>query len=133
MNGKTTLQPPSATRGANRLGDARPQVRIIFADGQRIGPGKIDLLEAIGSTGSISGAGRQLGMSYRRAWLLVDAVNQMFARPVVLAAAGGAHGGGAQLTELGRALVAAYRRIEARTAETIQDELASFESEFSAT
>jgi molybdate transport system regulatory protein len=114
------------------LAGAQPHVRIIFGDGQRIGPGKIDLLEAIGATGSISAAGRELGMSYRRAWLLVDAVNAMFARPVVIAAAGGAHGGGAQLTDLGRAVVAAYRRIENRARVAISEELASIEKDFSA-
>jgi molybdate transport system regulatory protein len=107
-----------------------PRLRIVLAGGQRLGPGKADLLEAIGRTGSISAAGRELGMSYRRAWLLVDAVNGMFRRPVVLASAGGAHGGGAELTEFGRSLVAAYRRIEARTLVAIREELAAFGDDF---
>lgn len=109
---------------------ARPRVRIVFHDAMRLGPGKIDLLEAVGRTGSISAAGRDLGMSYRRAWLLVDAVNRLFKEPVVVASAGGAHGGGAELTDLGRALVAAYRRIEERTRQAIHEELAPFEADF---
>jgi molybdate transport system regulatory protein len=94
-----------------------------------LGPGKIDLLDTIGRTGSISAAGRELGMSYRRAWLLVDEVNRLFRRPVVSASAGGSHGGGAQLTDFGRALVAAYRRIEERARVAIREELAPFESD----
>jgi molybdate transport system regulatory protein len=108
---------------------ARPRLRIVFAEAMRLGPGKIDLLDAIGRKGSISAAGRDLGMSYRRAWLLVDEVNRMFRRPVVVAVAGGAHGGGAQLTDFGRALIAAYRRIEDRTRIAIREELAPFESD----
>lgn len=113
-----------------RASQARPRVRIVFHDTMRLGPGKIDLLEAVGRTGSISAAGRDLGMSYRRAWLLVDAVNRLFKEPVVVASVGGSHGGGAELTDLGRALVAAYRRIEERTRQAIQEELAPFEKDF---
>jgi molybdate transport system regulatory protein len=98
----------------------------------RIGPGKIDLLEAIERTGSISAAGRALGMSYRRAWLLVDELGRLFSRPVVVASAGGAHGGGARLTDFGLALIGAYRRIEARTAQAIREELAPFETDLRA-
>ena len=107
---------------------ARPRLRIIFAAGRKVGPGKADLLEAIGRTGSISAAGREMGMSYRRAWLLVDEVNRIFKEPVVVAAAGGTHGGGANLTDFGRALVAAYRRIEDRTRTAIREELGPFEN-----
>lgn len=114
---------------SGRMADARPRLRIVFDDAMRIGPGKIDLLEAIGRTGSISAAGRALGMSYRRAWLLVDEVNKIFKRPVVIASVGGAHGGGAQLTDFGWALAAAYRRIEARTHRAIREELAPFETD----
>jgi molybdate transport system regulatory protein len=89
-----------------------------------LGPGKVDLLEAIARTGSISAASREMGMSYRRAWLLVDALNQMFAAPLVVAAPGGAHGGGAQITDFGRQIAAAYRRIEERTRIVIREELA---------
>jgi molybdate transport system regulatory protein len=105
------------------------RLRVVFPDGRQIGPGKADLLEAIGRTGSISSAARDLGMSYRRAWLLVDELGKLFKRPLLTTAAGGAHGGGAELTDFGRALVAAYRRIEDRTAEAVRAELIAFESD----
>lgn len=128
-----SLPTPETPEGAHtagpRLDDAKPRLRIDFGYPTRLGPGKIDLLEAIGETGSISAAGRRLGMSYRRAWLLADAVNGFFQRPVVIASTGGTHGGGAQLTDFGRALVAAYRRIEQRTRLAIREELAPFESD----
>ncbi len=89
-------------------------VRVDFAPGSRLGPGKIDLLEAIATTGSISGAGRSMKMSYRRAWLLVDSLNRMFRHPLVEASPGGAKGGGAHLTPMGREIVAHYRAIEAK-------------------
>ncbi len=114
---------------AGRILQAVPRLRIVLGADHRLGPGKFDLIEAIGETGSISAAGRRLGMSYRRAWLLVDQVNRMFRQPVVLAAAGGTHGGGAQLTPFGQSLLAAYRRIEARTRAAIAEELGPFEAE----
>jgi molybdate transport system regulatory protein len=91
----------------------RYSLRLDFAPGGRLGPGKADLLQAIAETGSISGAGRAMRMSYRRAWLLVDELNRMFSRPVVEAQPGGAHGGGARLTEIGQEVLARYRAIEA--------------------
>ncbi|WPB86049.1 winged helix-turn-helix domain-containing protein [Sediminicoccus rosea] len=80
--------------------------------GGRIGPGKINLLEAIEREGSISAAGRALGMSYKRAWDLVDALNKQLREPAVAASPGGPRGGGATLTDAGRKLVADYREIE---------------------
>lgn len=77
-----------------------------------VGPGKIALLEAIGETGSISAAGRKLRMSYRRAWLLVDALNRTFDAPVLTTATGGREGGGTSLTPLGMEVVRRYRRAE---------------------
>jgi molybdate transport system regulatory protein len=78
-----------------------------------LGPGKVDLLEAIAKTGSISAAARELAMSYRRAWLLVDTMNRCFRLPVVVTEAGGRRGGGARLTASGKEAVRRYRRIEA--------------------
>jgi len=89
----------------------RATLRLDFDRG-RLGPGKIALLEAIRNTGSISAAGRQFGMAYRRAWLLVDEVNRMFFTPLVLARGGGKNGGGAELTELGQRIVQLYRDAE---------------------
>jgi molybdate transport system regulatory protein len=90
----------------------RLTLRVDLGAGRALGPGKIRLLEAIESTGSISQAGRKLGMSYRRAWLLVDDMNNCFRDPVVEAQPGGAHGGGATLTPFGKKLVSRYRTIE---------------------
>jgi molybdate transport system regulatory protein len=90
----------------------RLSLRIDLASGGRIGPGKIAVLEAIGQTGSISGAGRALGMSYRRTWALVEDLNNSLGRNVVETAAGGSGGGGASLTEAGRAVITCYRAIE---------------------
>lgn len=91
----------------------------------RVGPGKIALLEAIDREGSISAAGRALGMSYRRAWELVDALNKVVAMPVVATSPGGSHGGGAQLTDAGRALVVNYRLIERKARRAAQPHLAA--------
>ena len=88
-------------------------LRLDFAPGGRLGPGKADLLQAIAETGSISGAGRAMRMSYRRAWLLVDELNRMFLLPLVEAQPGGAHGGGARLTAIGQDVLRRYRAIEA--------------------
>jgi molybdate transport system regulatory protein len=87
-------------------------LRVDFGPGRSIGPGKVRLLEAIDRTGSISQAGRSLGMSYRRAWLLIDDMNQCFRHAVVNAKPGGSQGGGAMLTEFGGELVRDYRAIE---------------------
>ena len=98
--------------GAGIVSDTRLTLRVDFGPGRSIGPGKIRLLEAVDRTGSISQAGRTLGMSYRRAWLLIDDMNQCFRDAVVSARPGGAQGGGAVLTEFGMELVRDYRAIE---------------------
>ena len=87
-------------------------VRIDLDSEDRIGPGKIELLEQIREHGSISAAGRAMDMSYRRAWLLVDALNRTFREPVVATKLGGNGGGGAELTPFGEALVGRYRDME---------------------
>jgi molybdate transport system regulatory protein len=114
------------TGGDTRLRALEPRLRIEFGEGIRLGPGKIDLLEAIVETGSISGAGRKTGMSYRRAWLLVEELNTLFTSPVVTTSAGGAHGGGTEVTPFGLALVAAFRRLEVRTRHAIAEEFSAF-------
>lgn len=90
----------------------RVTLRLDFDTGSRLGPGKVALLEAIERTGSIAAAGREFGMSYRRAWLLTDEVNRTFDKPLVEARGGGRNGGGAALTERGREIVALYRAVE---------------------
>jgi len=88
------------------------KVQIYCGEEIAMGPGKADLLEAVMSEGSISGAGRKLGMSYRRTWLLVDAMNRCWAQPLVDTAAGGSHGGGAQVTAFGESVLAHYRALQ---------------------
>lgn len=87
-------------------------VRIDLPDGARLGHGKARLLEMIRDHGSISAAGRAMGMSYRRAWLLVEALNTMFRAPLVVTQAGGAGGGRAVLTAEGEAALRLYRAVE---------------------
>lgn len=104
-------------------GTARLMLRVDFGPNRAIGPGKIRLLEAIEASGSISQAGRALGMSYRRAWLLIDDMNHCFREPVVAAQPGGSRGGGAALTAFGRALVGNYRAIEVAAHAAAQDRM----------
>lgn len=91
-----------------------------------MGPGKADLLAAIGETGSISAAGRRLGMSYRRAWLLVETMNRCFRAPLVAAAKGGRSGGGARLTPAGAEALARYRAMEAQAERALALEMRHF-------
>jgi molybdate transport system regulatory protein len=90
----------------------RLRLRLYFGD-VLLGPGRADLLQGIAETGSISAAGRVMGMSYRRAWTLVETMNAAFAAPLVESTRGGAKGGGARLTEAGQRVLTHYRRIEA--------------------
>ena len=88
----------------------------INVEGHHFGPGKAQLLELIAETGSISQAAKKMQMSYRRAWLLIDELNQMFAEPCVEKTTGGAHGGGAKVTAFGQRVVVAFRNLEQHTA-----------------
>ncbi len=90
-------------------------LRLEFGNDTRIGPGKIRLLELVGETGSIAAAGRAMGMSYRRAWMLVDSLNRSFRKPVTRTQPGGKRGGGTWLTPMGKMLVAEYRAMERET------------------
>jgi molybdate transport system regulatory protein len=110
------------------MGNVRLTVRIDFGAERALGPGKIRLLEAIGKTGSISRGGRALGMSYRRAWLLVDDMNRCFRAPVVATQPGGVKGGGAALTPFGVALIENYRAIEAQAAAAAMPRLQALEN-----
>ncbi|MGU9978496.1 winged helix-turn-helix domain-containing protein [Phreatobacter sp. HK31-P] len=87
-------------------------LRVDFAPGVRLGPGKADLLEGIRDTGSIAAAGRRMGMSYKRAWMLVETMNAMFVAPLVTSTKGGRAGGGAELTGTGIEVLAAFRAME---------------------
>ncbi|HPR06560.1 MAG: winged helix-turn-helix domain-containing protein [Zoogloeaceae bacterium] len=90
----------------------RHQVRIMLDDKIALGPGKATLLEAIGRHGSISAAAREMGMSYTRAWALVDAMNRCFRQPVVLTVTGGKRGGGAEVSATGYEVLRQYRAME---------------------
>ena len=90
---------------------ARLSIRIDFGPEVRLGPGKVALLEQIATTGSISAAARDMGMSYKRAWDLVEELNGIFDMPLVASQSGGKKGGGASLTNLGQDVATQYRRI----------------------
>lgn len=98
-------------------------LRLDFPPDNRLGRGKIELLEHIRETGSIAAAGRAMDMSYRRAWLLVDALNQMFDEPAVEPQRGGKQGGGAQLTPFGEMLITCFRQMEEKAVAALQAEI----------
>jgi len=120
MSTKARNGPPrtAAAKATPRPGSsaASPgvRVRVDFNDRCSVGIGKICLLEGIARTGSLAQAAREIGMSYRRAWLLVDSMNADFDTAVIRATVGGSGGGGAQLTPFGCELIEAYRRLESR-------------------
>lgn len=101
----------------------KPVLRIDFPPGERLGHGKIELMELIAETGSISAAGRAMDMSYRRAWLLVDALNHMFRQPVIESQRGGKQGGGAALTAFGAELLERYRSMQKRMNEALRADI----------
>jgi len=107
-------------------GKPGPRLRLVLAPGIWFGPGRAALLEGVAETGSIAAAGRRLGMSYKRAWMLVESMNTHFDAPLVTAAKGGAKGGGAKLTELGSELLMRYRRMESQMNEAIKSEVRAF-------
>jgi molybdate transport system regulatory protein len=110
-------------RYGNKTEGAR--LRLVLRRGVAFGPGKADLLEGIRDTGSIAAAGRALGMSYTRAWQLVEAMNREFRTPLVERSKGGAARGGASLTALGAAVLQRYRRIETAAQRAIARDLAA--------
>lgn len=103
--------------------ELRLRMRVMCGDTNAIGPGKIELLEAIQAHRSITAAAKALGMSYRRAWLLVDELNRALKVPAVETAAGGAGGGGTALTPTGDKVLALYRGIEARAQEACREDI----------
>ena len=107
---------------------ARLTLRLDFGPGQAVGHGKIRLLEAVREFGSIAAAGRSMGMSYRRAWLLIDELNTLFDKPVIATKHGGQHGGGAELTPFGSRVVEQYHAIEAKAHAAAAAELEALSS-----
>ena len=109
-------------------GSARLRIRVVFGSGVMLGPGKADLLERIAETGSIAAAGRAMGMSYKRAWSLVEELNALFQHPLVLSSRGGATGGGASLTDMGEQVLALYRELEEAARKTGADQIERLQS-----
>jgi molybdate transport system regulatory protein len=107
---------------------ARLKLRVLFEGEHSLGPGKVQLLEAVREHGSISGAARSMEMAYRHAWVLIDDLNRCFGAPVVATAAGGRHGGGARLTPLGEELVRRFRRMERSARRALARELEALEA-----
>jgi molybdate transport system regulatory protein len=104
------------------------KIRIYRGDIPAMGPGKADLLEAIARSGSISAAARSMGMSYKRAWDLVDTMNHSFKRPLVATAKGGQQGGGAQVTAFGQEVLGRYRELETKATQSVLNELSALNS-----
>lgn len=105
------------------VGPLKLKAQLLCGDELAMGPGKADLLDAIQAEGSISGAGRRLGMSYRRTWLLVDAMNRCWSEPLVEATPGGGEHRGARVTAAGLEVLTAYRALEAAVAEAAEGPL----------
>ncbi len=104
----------------------KPRLRILLGADIAIGPGKADLLDAVARSGSIAAAAREMGMSYRRAWLLVDTMNRSFRTPLVETAKGGTSGGGARVTEFGLDVLSRYRAMELTAAAAVAAEMREF-------
>jgi len=121
MNSRTPRNRDQQAVAAREL-----RLRVYAGDAIAMGPGKADLLEAIDRIGSISGAGRELGISYKRCWDLVETMNASFREPLVATAAGGSRGGGTVLTDCGREVLAQFRRMEERARESVTDEMTRF-------
>ncbi|MGO4916620.1 winged helix-turn-helix domain-containing protein [Pseudogemmobacter sp. W21_MBD1_M6] len=100
------------------LSPTKVRIRLVFDEDAMLGPGKAELLERIRDTGSISAAGRQMQMSYKRAWMLVETLNAIFREPLVDSTRGGKKGGGAKLTQTGLAVLAQYRSFEETVAKS---------------
>jgi molybdate transport system regulatory protein len=102
------------------------KLRVMFGSEIAIGPGKAELLDAIAATGSISASAKQLGMSYRRAWLLVDTMNRCFREPLVASATGGTGGGGAHVTAFGRRVMARFHAMQKHVDRALDADLSAF-------
>jgi molybdate transport system regulatory protein len=105
---------------ASPTSSVRPRIRVRHGDEIALGPGKVDLLEAIEKAGTLAEAARSLGMSYMRAWHLLQTMNACFKEPLVHTSRGGAERGGAHLTETGKAVLAAYRRMETESLRALE-------------
>ncbi len=104
-----------------------PRLRVLFGGTTALGPGRVVLLDAIGRTGSIAAAAREMGMSYRRAWTLVEAMNKCFKSALVERAVGGKGGGGAVLTQAGHDVIDRYQEMESKASKSVVAELEEFQ------
>jgi len=102
-------------------------LRVLGRRAPAIGPGKAELIERIAATGSISAAARAMGMSYRRAWQLAEALNRDFRQPVIATAVGGKRGGGARVTPFGRSIARQFRAMEKKASASIARDLRRFQ------
>ena len=116
-------QTPASTPKQRSEPDVRFRMRVIQDGTIALGPGKVQLLEAVREHGSISAAARSLGMSYRRAWLLMDELNRALESPATVSEHGGQSGGGSTLTQVGEEIIRLYRGIEARAAAACAPEI----------
>ena len=103
-----------------------PMIRLILGNTVSLGPGKIELINAIEKTGSISGAAKMMGMSYRRAWNLVDSINQDFSAEIIITSSGGKGGGGALVSKVGLDIIERYQKIEEKALDSVSDDLDKF-------
>ncbi len=101
-------------------------IKVDFGEGLRLGAGKVRLLEMVAETGSISAAARAMDMSYRRAWLLIEELNEIFKVPVVETAAGGSGGGGTKITAHGTRLIAAFQELQIKADALVVTNMAQF-------
>lgn len=111
-------RPPAKTKSPGLS-----HLRITLTDGFYLGPGRADLMELIAETGSISAAGKRMGMSYKRAWSLVQVLNDGFGKPLIETSRGGAAQGGAALTPVGTEVLWRYRQMQAATREAIAEDV----------
>nr|WP_260854480.1 LysR family transcriptional regulator [Paraburkholderia sp. BCC1884] len=117
-------KPKSATKSTKTRPEVRFRMRIRNGDAVALGPGKVDLLEAVREHGSISAAARSLDMSYRRAWLLIDELNRSLKSPATQSEQGGQSGGGCTLTPVGETIVRLYRNVEEEAARSCAKQIA---------
>lgn len=122
---KTQATRPSTKKPTAPAPQLRFRARVKLGDVNAIGPGKIDLLEAIAETGSLTAAAKAMDMSYRRAWDLLDELNRSLKAPAVTSSKGGPSGGGSELTDAGRELIRLYRRIETKAATACKTDISA--------
>ena len=110
----------------NEAREDKPKLRILLGAAVALGPGKVALLEAVDKSGSITGAALYMGMSYRRAWKLIEAMNNDFKVPLIATSSGGRGGGGALVTKAGFDALKRYRSMETKAGQAVEKEISDF-------